>query len=87
MTGTQVFQFDVHAIIQMIIWGLVLVAIATAFMNFGNKRNTTPAQPMDAVSTFHVPLTEDRVRQIVREEIAEALRHPQRVPAGMESKQ
>jgi hypothetical protein len=73
VTGTQAFQFDVHAIIQMILWGLVLVAVASAFVNLGGRRKTEmlPRPPGQA----HVGgLTEDQVREIVREEIAAALR-------------
>ena len=75
MTGSQAFQFDIHAMIQMIVWGLVLVAIATAFISFGNKRKTDAlAGPVGKMHPLEQSLTEDRVRQIVREEIAEALR-------------
>jgi hypothetical protein len=73
VTGTQAFQFDVNAIIQMVLWGLVLVAVASAFVNFGASKKTDmlPQSPGQA----HVEvLTEEQVREIVREEIAAALR-------------
>jgi hypothetical protein len=73
VTGTQAFQFDVHAIMQMILWGLVLVAVASAFVNLGGRKKTDARSPGQTHVVERL-VTEDRVREIVREEIAEALR-------------
>jgi hypothetical protein len=75
MTGTQAFQFDIHAIIQLVVWGLVLVAVASAFINLGGgkMRNMRAAPPVETSAVERLP-NEDRVREIVREEIAKALR-------------
>jgi len=83
VTGIQTFQFGVNAIIQMILWGLVLVAVASVFVNLGGA--TKPAARNRPSKQTHVVeglLTEDRVREIVREEIAEALRP---IQAGLSS--
>jgi hypothetical protein len=87
VTGTQAFQFDVNAIIQMILWGLVLVAVASAFVNLGSgKKTDTSGRPSGQTYVVERLLTEDRVREIVREEIAEVLRPIQAALSSTRSK-